>query len=233
MQISQYRMINDFINIKFPDTTGLLTNMKYNPVDAQTIISRKLTSVPISPILNDTYIINGSEGYDFLGNNWNNYINYIVIWNGVEWLFTPPSINQFIEINNIYDPLDDDQGKRLIYSGSSWFEPVFNIPINITLRITQDSTISSSTSAIVNSIKTEIVNQMASQFGLDKNIDRSQIIQIVRSVPGVKYVELLEPSVDIKFNYNILTDLTEEEVLDYTPQISAITEDTITVKVVS
>lgn len=233
MQISQYRMINDFINIKFPDTTGLLTNMKYNPVDAQTIISRRLTSVPVSPNLNDTYIINGSEGYDFLGNNWNNYISYIVIWNGVEWLFTAPSVNQFIEINNIYDPLDEDQGKRLIYSGSSWFEPVFNIPLNITLRITQDSTISSSTSAIVNSIKTEIVNQMASQFGLDKNIDRSQIIQIVRSVPGVKYVELLEPSVDIKFNYNILTDLTEEEVLDYTPQISAITEDTITVKVVS
>jgi hypothetical protein len=225
-------MLNDFINLKFPDTTGLLTNMNYNPLTQNKIVSRRLTSIPVSPTTGDIYIVNGSEGIDFLGNNWNEYINYFSRWDGSRWVFSPPTTNDFIEIDNRYDITDPDQGKRFIYTGNIWFEPIFNIPLNISMRIRQDPTVTSSTTTLVETIRQTLVESMYSKFGMDKNIDRSEIIKIVRSVSGVQYVELLEPQVDIKFNYT-LGDLTEEQLLDYTPQLVAMTEDTISIKVIS
>ena len=232
IQINKYRMLNDFINLKFPDTTGLLDNMKYNPIDDHKIISKRLTSIPINPAFGDSYIVNGSEGYDLGGDNWNKYINYIARWNGAKWIFIQPTTNEFIEIDDTYDPNDPDQGKRLIYSGSAWIEPVFNIPLTISLKIEQDPSVATSSTALVSNIRSVLVDTLSANFGLDKNIDRSQIIQTVRAIAGVKYVELLEPQVDIRFNYDS-QDLTEEELLDYTPQLVCFTEDTIAIKIVS
>ena len=231
ININCYRMLTDFVNIKFPDTTCKLTNMQYNPF-GQTVISRSLTSVPTSAMFGDSYIINGSEGTDSLGNDWNDYINYIATWNGARWTFSPPTFDDFVLIDNIYVLTDPDQDKKLIFTGSRWIEPIFDIPFGISLKIIQNPVVATSTTALVNSIRTELINQLSSKFGLDQDIDRSEIIKIVRSVEGVKFAELIEPQVDIRFRFNI-TDLTQEDLLDYTPQLVAFTEDTISITVVN
>jgi len=231
ININNYRMLTDFINIKFPDTTGKLTNMQYNTID-QTVVSRSLTSIPSSPMFGDSYIINGSEGIDALSNDWNDYINYIATWNGARWVFSAPTFDDFVLVDNTYVTTDPDQDKKLIFTGSRWIEPIFDIPFAINLKIIQNPVVATSTTALVSNIRTQLISQMSSQFGLDQDIDRSEIIKIARSIEGVKFAELTEPQVDIRFNFD-LTDLTQEELLDYTPQLVAFTEDTISITVVN
>ena len=63
---------------------------------------------------------------------------------------------------------------------------------------------------------------------MDQDIDKSEILQVIRSVSGVQYAELILPKVDIRFKYQI-QDLPQDELLDYTPQLVAFTQDTISI----
>jgi hypothetical protein len=65
---------------------------------------------------------------------------------------------------------------------------------------------------------------------MDANIDRSEIITVIRTVPGVTYCELNEPAIDIKFTYN-MEDLPMIQLLDYTPQLVAFTYDNISISI--
>ena len=230
ISVNRYRMLTDFVNVKFPDTTGLLTNMLYNPI-SKTIISRSQTSIPIAPLVNDTYIINGTEGTDPLGNDWSDYKNYLAKWNGTKWLLTEPEFDEFIIIDNPYET-DPDQGKKLIYSGKSWMEPIFNIPFTISLKIRKDPNVATTSGAIVSNIRTALIDGLAGKLGLNVDIDKSEIISIVRGVSGVQYAEILQPEIDIRFKFDI-DDLSQSELLDYTPQLVAFVEETIQITVVT
>jgi hypothetical protein len=262
ININSKKMLTDFINIKFPCTTGLLTNMLLNPVSDQSIISRSLTRVPgehdlvtgddISnrsdlsplsdgctpqvgqmilstfdnaiyevaedglawefqprPILFDTYIVNGGEGTDFLDNNWADFKNQLAQWTGSN-----------------YDSTDPDQGVRLQWNGCEWVIPVFEIPFQVKLKVVKNPLTPITSFALNQNIRTALIDHFSIKFGMDVDIDRSEILKVVRCVEGVQYAEVLEPSVDIRFKYNI-SELEFSQLLDYTPQLVAFTDQDI------
>ncbi len=233
MKVTDIRMITDSINIKFCDTYGALTNMNYNKPN-KIIITRSLYRDPNEDErnFNDLYIVNGGEGYDEFGNYWLNHIHEYVKWNGMEWIFIKPTIGDMVMISNP-DPLEPENGKKLVYTGKRWIVPEFDIPLKISLNVVKDSNISIGIEVLKSNIKTNIISHFESEFGMDKNIDRSEIIKIVRTVSGVNYVELLEPECDIIFNYNIDKDLSTNELLEYTPQLVMMSENSITINIVS
>jgi hypothetical protein len=285
VNINSKKMLTDFINIKFPCTTGLLTNMLLNPISDRTIISRSLTRVPgehdlvtgddISnrtdlsplsdgctpqvgqmilstfdnaiyevtedgtqwefqprPILFDTYIVNGSEGTDFLGNQWADHKNMLAQWTGSRWIFIDPTFDQFIEIDNIYDVTDPDQGNRLQWNGCEWVIPVFEIPFKVSLKVVKNPLTPITAFPLNQNIRTALIDHFSVKFGMDVDIDRSEILKVVRCVNGVQYAEVLEPSVDIRFKYDI-SELEFEQLLDYTPQLVAFTDQDIEILSVS
>lgn len=232
IKINDRKMLTDFVNIKVPDTTGPLTNMQYNTPD-YTVISYTESSVPSSPENFDTYIVNGSEG-----GAWAGHQNDIAKCVSPSWQFISPQIGDQVEIDNPLDLDDPDNGTVLISNGCEWKainsvggdEPLFSIPFFVKLKITRDSTTISSNSQIVSNIKEALIDRFATRFGMDVDIDRSEIIEVVHGIGGVKYVELTEPFVNIRFKYE-LDDLTPSQLQDYTPQLCAFTTDTIEVTI--
>lgn len=231
ININSKRMLTDFINVKFPDTAGKLTNMLNNPVGSPKIISRTLTNIPTTPALFDSYIVNGKEGIDFLGQNWADYKDQIAQWNGIKWIFIEPGFDEFVEIDNKFDANDADQGRKLQWTGEIWFEPVFDIPFEVSLKINKDPSVPISSSALTTNIRTALIDHFSSKFGMDAEIDRSEISRVVRGVDGVKFAVVLKPEVDIRFKFEI-KDLEFETLLDYTPQLVAFTEDNISINII-
>jgi hypothetical protein len=66
-------------------------------------------------------------------------------------------------------------------------------------------------------VKEDLVNHFSPYMGVHKNLDRSEIVTVVRQVPGVIFCEVRKPEVDIRFEYDI-KDLTQAQIIDYTPQ---------------
>jgi len=230
---SDKRMTTDFINTKFCDTCGKLTNMLYNK-EKREVITRSLMEPPaVYDVrnINDVYLVNGGEGIDEFNNDWLTHIHEYARWNGSEWEFTKPNIGETIKINNIYNSIDEpEQNSKLVYTGKRWIYPIFDIPFKISLKVVPDRTVSASPQGIINSIKNNLLNHFIPKFGMDVNIDRSEIIEITRSTTGVKYAELIEPETDIRFKYDI-DKLTHEELILYTPQLVQFTSSTITIKI--
>jgi len=231
LKINSIRMLTDFLNIKFADTIGKLTNMKYNAIASTKIISRSLTEVPNTPVINDTYIVNGTEGIDIFSQDWNTHKNELAQWNGNSWIFIKPSFDEFIQIVNPLNTSDPDQNKKLQWTGISWVEPIFDIPFNVSLKINKDPDIAISSSALEANIKTALLDNFASKFGMDVDIDRSEIVKVARGVLGVRFVEIIGPEIDIRFNYKI-DDLVFADLLDYTPQLVAFTSDSISITII-
>jgi len=234
VKVNDKKMITDFLNIKMADTTGPLTNMQYNTPDF-TIISYTMSAVPSDPDNFDSYLVNGTEG-----GVWAGHQNEIAKYVDPSWQFIEPRPGQQALVNNPLDINDPYNGQVLISNSCDWesltsvgsTNPLFGIPFYIRARINRDTTTAASNSQIVSNIKTALLNRFSSRFGMDVDIDRSEIIEVIRGVSGVLYVELLDPFVDIRFKYE-LDDLTQAQLQDYTPQLVAFTTDTISVTVLS
>ena len=230
--VNNKKMLTDFNNIKYCDTYGKLTNMLFNKED-RVIITRSLL-VPPNPLdckNGDLYIVNGGEGLDQFGNDWLNHIHEFAIWDIDHWRFFKPFIGEMVKVNNIYDMDDPDQGRILIFTGKRWIIPVYDIPLTIKLKIVRETS-KYTDSALIDIIKNTLYNEFREKFGLDINIDRSEINKVVRSIEGVKYCEVIEPESDIFFNFKI-NDLTIDELKIYTPQLVMFTPNTISVQIVS
>ena len=216
IDINSKRMLTDFINIKFSDTTGLLKNMKYNTPTRGNVVSKTQTSIPGSPSDEDQWIVNGAED-----SSWLQHKNKIAVWYDTGgWTFFDPVINDSVYVV--------DEEKTYIYTSCDWIEPVFNIPFEIEALVTPDPLAPISASILIENIKNALLNQFITKFGIDKDIDRSEILATIRNVDGVTYAKLHKPEIDIRFKYE-LTDLSLETLLDYTPQLVAFTYDSITI----
>lgn len=324
LELSDKRMLTDFINIKFPDTHGTLNNLKYNPIH-HIVYSR--TDTPFS----NGYIVHGTD-YKYIANSYvpgysnkdlSEYINYIAEWydsargeavieleitdgviTGYNILdpghgFNDSSIikiicndrdpeintNAIIKIKSLITPDDPDyteehenglkeleiidggtgyipdttsayayngvwylrkpeRGEYIkvldeididgypiiyVYDGNSWISSQsFRIPLTIKLKVEVDPRVTTTSAQIAENIKYELIYHFNPIMGIQRPIDRSEIISVVRNVPGVRYCELLEPGVDIRFKYNI-KELTQKQLIDYTPQYIGFTEDNIEV----
>ena len=268
LNLSDARMLTDFVNIKFADTYGSLINMRYNKAD-YTVESRywhtpwwigsgqAQDKSDMNLDYDKAYSKKESERTDpkdmFPDDMDSEYyidpaatvVYYIV--NGVipeekrplaeyiGWiaLRVPTRIaeGQYTWTYNLYEPSIgtyvrvkdelDDEGyyKTLVWTGKEWKDVLdYNIPLDIKLKVEVDDTVVSKTDeAISEEIIDTLTQYFSSKMGLQVNLDRSEIVRVCRSVEGVVYAELLEPAVDIRFNYD-MKDLSQKQLLDFTPE---------------
>ena len=221
IEMNDKKMLTDFTNIKFCNTTGRLSNMKLNTPNITSVETISRTSIPLNPADGYRVIANGTED-----TSWVQYKDKIGEWDDTSstWDWRTPSINDMIYIA--------DDAKKLVWSGSEWFYPEFGIPFDIEATITRSPVVGISLVALVNNIKTALIDYFTPIFGLDKNIDRSEIIKVIRGVDGVIYAQLKKPEIDIKFTYKI-ADLDQDTLLDYTPELVVFSNENITIHVVN
>jgi len=218
MTFKDYRMLTDFVNFKFANTTGSMNNMQLNDVDLLPAVD--ILSIPPVANVGDRYIILNGEG------EWEGHDNQIadLVLDGTSaiWFYTSPKTDQVIYIT--------DKGYKYLYSESGWVIPEYNIPIQISLDVFKSSTYSGSNSNLTQAIRESLVESFSDRFGLNVDLYRSEIIDVVQEVEGVKYCRLISPESSIFFNFDI-DDFTQTELLEYAPEYIYFTEDDISIRI--
>jgi len=223
--IYKYRMLTDFTNLKFANTTGRMTNMKFNKVTRVAVKDSGLCSVPPDPAVGDRYIVSGYEEGAWLGRR-NNIAQCIAndSTSGVLWSFTEPSTNDIVYVT--------EKKTKLIYTGTNWVVPEFTVPLQIELEVFKSKTYVGSDTELSNTIKSKLVSEFESRFGPTIELYRSEIIRTVQEIDGVDHCNLISPYCDIFFNYD-LESLTQEELLEYTPEYVFFTTFDISIKILT
>lgn len=226
--IVDYRMVSDFVNLKFSNTTGAMDNMKYNLPTKRDVAG--INPISFSAIDTTTdgirYVVSNDEcGNPWDTDPWNRTPPFIAEYVGStdNWVFERVSTNDMI--------YDIATSQKVLYNGCDLIVPVTSIPFQIRLIVWRDRTHSATAAAIVSNVKTFLIDALYRKFGFDKNIYRSEIIETVQSVPGVSHCKLVEPIHDIFFNYDIKKDLTQQELLEYSPQLIWFDSTTISIEV--
>jgi len=224
LNLDNYRMLTDFTNIKFTNTTGKIKNMAFNEV-TKTIESRSLTSVP-NPTTNTgkAYIVNGRESGDWNPGTPNTfYTDYIAISDGSTWLFIEPKLDMVVYIN--------DESIKLTYSEAGWLTTNnYEIPLRIVCDVYPKSTYTGDPLKLVDEIKETLISAFEDRFGGDITIHRSEIIDVIHNVEDVSHVQLIEPRTSIFFNYD-LRSLTQDELLKYGPEYVYFNKDSIFIRI--
>lgn len=217
--VTKLKMLTDFVNLKFANTTGYITNMSYNDVDRDPVIDI-LKTPPTSPSNGDRYaVIDPDNTFPKADDG---YIYTWTITGGGRWIEEKINVNDYFYVTN--------RSKYVIYNGKSLVEPNPPIPLELYIVVFIDSKYGSMQSTIVNEIKNSLIDKMYSKFGYEKNIYISEITKIVKSIKGVKNCNVLKPEHDIFFNYT-LDDFTESELLAYTPELVYFDTKNITIEI--
>jgi hypothetical protein len=229
--VTSYRMLTDFVNLKFSNTTGICDNMKYNKTTKDPAISINPATMPLFPNDGDRYVVTGDEY---------SYANGSNPWSGPPWNKSPGFIAEYILASDtwVFEKLDINDiiiieslgNQKYIYNGNAMLLPYISIPFEIKLIVWQDGRLSYSKQSIITTIKNTLVDRFYKLFGFENNIYMSQIIDVVQSIPGVKHCKLIEPQHDIFFNFDYKTDLTQEEILEYSPQLIFFDTTSITIE---
>ena len=212
-----YKMLTDFINLKFGNTTGLLTNMLLNPT-TQTVIDIEC-SPPSGCSAGDKYIVGKGQGI------WEGQDDKIATCvDGTAWTFLTPNPDTIAEVT--------DKGTNYIFSDRGWVVPVYNIPLDIEVNVFKDSAYSGSVADLTQDVRTAIFNAFSASFGINTAIYKSEIINVVQDVDGVEYCRVIKPESNVFFTYDINT-FSQIELLRFAPDYVYFTEDNISVKVFS
>jgi hypothetical protein len=258
LDISNKRMLTDFVNIKYPDTYGVLNNLKYNPTSFivksrfhtpfkwedptgitfdETVTYDFISSSSSQSNSTDLFIVNGNvPGYENSQSSLT--INYIAqLYSGIGpnntdiWYLTKPTRGMYIKVIDELDSYGDS--KIIVFDGTNWIDAQnFKIPIEIELSIETDPTVTISQSTLKQNITDTLIEHFSPYMGVQKELDRSEILQVVKGVKGVKYAEVISPAIDIRFNYDISKDLTQAQLLNYTPQYCGFTSDSISIEII-
>ena len=219
LTFKDYRMLTDFVNFKFANTTGTMTNMQLNDVDL--LPATDITSIPPpAAIIGSRYIVLNGTG-DWIGHD-NELADLVLDGTSSVWSFTVPKSDQMIYVTNkLY---------KYLYSESGWVVPNYEIPIQISLDVFKSDTYSGTLSNLSQLIKESLITSFTDRFGLNINLYRSEIIDVVQEVVGVKYCRLITPESSIFFNFDI-DEFTQQELLEYAPEYIYFTEDDIAIRI--
>lgn len=225
LDISGLRMITDFLNLKFSDSTGPMTNMKYSKTTKESVIDINIKELPLTPEDEDRYIVTSDDTNPWLEDPWNKPSPFIAVYKELlgTWVFQQISTNDIIYVEN--------EGKKMIFNSEKMVVPEKTIPIFLHIVIWRDKTYPATESGVVQNVKDNLINALYTNFGFDKPLYRATIIDIVKSTPGVANCVVLQPDHDIFFNFNIYTDLTQQELLEYVPQLIFVDSSNILVEV--
>jgi len=221
LTFKNYKMLTDFINFKFANTTGQLSNMQLNETTVDSVKDILLTP-PTLPSNNDRYIV----ARNAVG-AWKNHDDEIATASisdstSVIWTFYEPKTEEIAYV--------ESKAKKYTYAETGWVVPVYTIPINISLDVFISSSYSGTLSELTDTIRSDLVSAFEDRFGINTNIYKSEIIDVVQEVNGVEHCRIVEPESSIFFDYDI-DNFTQEELLQYTPEYVYFTEDNISIRV--
>lgn len=217
-------------SLRLDNESGLYNLTATTPLRNYSLDSDNSGSKLVVP--GDMFIINETIDNDLLVSPVTipNYINHMAKWTADEkWQIVEPTKEMYI---NVIDEHDEYARKIvLVYNGKDWVRADrFRIPLQITANIKIAKYASISSTELINEIKSNLMEHFQTRFGINVNIDRSEIITIIRNTRYVEYCDLIDPSIDLRFEYDI-KDLTQEELLDYTPQYIGFTPETISITI--
>ncbi len=219
-----YRMLTDFVNLKFVNTFGRMTNMQYNKVTKLPVINSGLTAVPPHPKIGDKYIVSGLEGGAWSGHK--NELTTCSFADGtnITWIFVEPVTNDIVYVTG--------RKTKLLFTGFNWIVPEFTVPLIVDVEVFKQSTFTGSDTDLANTVRSTILEGFATRFGANASLFRSEIISVIQQVSGVDHCNLIAPISDIFFNFE-LQDLTQSQLLVYTPEYVYFSSFEINVKVLS
>jgi hypothetical protein len=220
MTFADYKMMTDFVNLKFANTTGYLQNMQLNPVNRLPVISI-LSIPPVSPSLGDRYIVSNGTG------TWLNHDDDIaecIDATSITWNFTTPNTDDMLFVSS--------EGLKYIFGNNGWVIPTYQIPLQLSIDVFKLTTYTDSISELADLIRETLVTEFSSRFGINEPIYSSEIIETVQNVAGVEHCRLLKPESSIFFDFNI-DNFTQEELLEYGPEYVYFTTDSIAIRIFS
>lgn len=242
--VSQYKMLTDFANLKFSNTTGKLTNMNFNNATrgyANVLDPLYIPGEPGSPygtvvtgytcaVTNDINPFNVSPYNRTEGG----FLATYIPTSSTGWIFQTLSYNDIVLYNkkNSNEELNNNvlEATKLIFNNDKLFLMEKDIPLLVDVVVYVDKSVPYTDSTLAANVKTKIMNYFYPKLGYDKPIYVSEITGAIQSIPGVLYCEVKKPEHDIFFNYN-LDNFDQESLLRYAPQLVIITNDSISVTI--
>ncbi len=218
--LSDRRMLTDFLNIKFTNTYGLLNTMLINQPTISSVIDIVLTE-PLSCAVGDRYIFDPyTTPYSEVQDN----IIRCTDSTSMTFVYEKPVADSIVYIT--------DRDAKYIHSVRGWIPlPLYEIPLEIEVEVFRESTFSGTLALLQDTIKTTIINAFSDRFGTGAQIYRSEIIEVVQDIDGISHCSLRKPETSIFFNFK-LNELTETELLEYGPEYVYFNKDNITVRMV-
>lgn len=214
---ADYRMLTDFINLKFGNTTGSMTNMQLNP-SSRTIIAIECDP-PVSPNLADVYIVGIGTGA-WIGQD-NNFATCTDA-TAATWAFTIPDPDAIVLVQS--------DSNKYIFAEGGWLIPEFEIPVEIEVDVFKSDSYSGSLGELTDAVRTAIFDAFSPRFGINISLFRSEIIDVVQDVTGVERCRVVKPESSIFFTYNI-DDFTQQELLEFAPDYMFFTSSNISVRI--
>ncbi len=219
INFSQYKMLTDFLNLKFSNTTGNLYSMTYNKQTKLPVIDFR-SSPPTFPTLNDRYIVKDGVG-DWL--NKDGQIAQCTDETSMTWIYIIPFTDDIVEVLN--------SNRKYVYTETGWFYPILTNPLEIEIEVYKSSTYTGTATELANNISLTILENYQDRFGINTKIFKSELINTVQDVDGVEHCRIIKPVTSIFFNFDI-KEFTQDELLKYGPEYIYFTASNISIKVI-
>jgi len=220
---SGQRMLTDFTNLKFTNTSGNMYNMQLNKESLPPVIDIISTppAYPSTITLGDRYIIGTSATGAFEGHT--HEIAQCTDATNVTWFFIKPIADAMTYVTR--------KGNAYIFAIAGWIIPNYKMPLQIELEVFKVATFSGTDQELTNTIKTALLEKFSSRFGSNIEIYRSEIVEVVQDVVGVDHLRLVSPESSIFFNFD-LEDFTNLELLNYGPEYVFFREEDISILII-
>ena len=141
---------------------------------------------------------------------------------GTSWVFIQPKTDQMLYV--------ESEDVKYIFNGDSWNIPIYDIPLQISMDVFKSDTYTRTLGNLTQAIRDELILAFTDRFGINVNIYRSEIIDIIQSIEGVDHCHLITPESSVFLNFDI-DNFTQQQLLEYSPEYFYFTEDSIAIRV--
>jgi hypothetical protein len=220
------RMLTDFVNIKFANTSQNLKNMLLNVETRLPIDYIGISYFEHEPITNERFIVNDDIPI------WEDIENgYIAICtkgadstSTSEWSYVKPEMDDIIYAKNT--------DEKYIYTDHGWIVPIFEIPLIIEADVRMQDNFSIDKQKFIDTIKMTIMEEYTDRMVCQSYLNKSELVSTIQNVDGVDHCRLIKPISNIFYNFR-LEELTTDELLHYTPELLYFTTNNISIRLVA
>jgi len=138
------------------------------------------------------------------------------------FVYAAPKTEQMVYVTS--------KGKKYIMSDVGWIVPEYQIPLQLEIDVFKNDTYTGSRAELATSIRESLIENFSSRFGINIELYRSELIDVIQEVEGVDHCRLIRPESSIFFNFNLDT-LEQDELLEYGPEYVYFDTDSITIRI--